>query len=110
MTDSVSGTITRTYDNRFDALATETVPLGAGTSTTTSTYDTAGRRTQVQVTGQTAVIYGFDDANRITSITQDANAVGFTYDGASRRTQATLPNGVTIDYGYDNVRARFGGG
>ena len=110
MTDSVSGTITRTYDIRFDALATETVPLGAGTSTTTSTYDTAGRRTQVQVTGQTAVIYGFDDANRITSITQDANAVGFTYDGASRRTQATLPNGVTIDYGYDNVRARFGGG
>jgi len=30
-------------------------PLGAGTSTLTYMHDAAGRRTQVQVTGQTAV-------------------------------------------------------
>jgi RHS repeat-associated protein len=53
--------------------------------------------------GQTAVTYGFDDANRLTSVTQGANAVGFTYDAASRRTTATLPNSVSIDYGYDNA-------
>ena len=34
VTDSVSGTIARTYDNRFDALASETVPLGAVSSVT----------------------------------------------------------------------------
>ena len=45
-------------------------PLGAGTSTLTYTYDAAGRRTQMQVTGQTAVTYGDDDAHRITGITQ----------------------------------------
>mgnify|MGYP002783605940 CR=1 FL=1 len=102
ITDSVSGTVTRTYDNRFDAVATETVPLGAGTSTITYSYDAAARRTQMQVTGQTAVTYGHDDANRLTSVTQGANAVSFTYDAASRRTQATLPNLVTIDYAYNN--------
>ncbi len=64
-------------------------PLGAGTSTLTYTYDAAGRRTQMQVTGQTAVTYGYDDADRITGITQGSNAVGFTYDAACRRTLAT---------------------
>ena len=83
-------------------MATETVPLGAGTSTITYSYDAAARRTQMQVTGQTAVTYGYDDANRLTSVTQGANAVSFTYDAASRRTQATLPNLVTIDYAYNN--------
>jgi len=73
--------------------------LGAGTSTLTYTYDAAGRRTQMQVTGQTAVTYGYDDAHRITGITQGTNVVGFTYDAASRRTLATLPNGVTIAFG-----------
>ena len=108
ITDSVGGTITRTYDNRFDTPATEVAPLGAGTSTLTYTYDAAGRRTQMQVTGQTAVTYGYDDAHRITGITQGTNVVGFTYDAASRRTQATLPNGVTIDYAYDNANQLTG--
>jgi len=72
------------------------------------TYDAAGRRTQMQVTGQTAVTYGYDDAHRITGITQGTNVVGFTYDAASRRTLATLPNGVTIDYAYDNANQLTG--
>jgi RHS repeat-associated protein len=101
--DSVSGTITRQYDIRFDTVTQEVVPLGAGTSTINITFDAAGRRTQMQVVGQTAVTYGFDDANRLTSVTQGANAVGFTYDAASRRTVATLPNSVSIEYGYDNA-------
>ena len=85
-------------------------PLGAGTSTLTYTYDVAGRRTQMQVTGQTAVTYGYDDAHRITGITQGTNVVGFTYDAASRRTQATLPNGVTIDTAHESGDSRFGAG
>jgi len=85
-------------------------PLGAGNSTVTYTYDAAGRRTQMQVTGQTAVTYGYDDAHRITGITQDMTVVGFTYDAASRRTLATLPNGVTIDYAYESGVSHFGAG
>ena len=77
----MGGTIALTYDNRFDTAATEVAPLGAGTSTLTTTYDAAGRRTQIQVTGSTAV----------------------TYDAVSCRTQAMLPNSVTIDYAYDNA-------
>ncbi len=34
--------------------------MGAGTSTLTTMYDAAGRRTQMQVTGQTAVTNGYD--------------------------------------------------
>jgi len=85
-------------------------PLGAGTSTLTYTYDAAGRRTQMQVSRQTAVTYGYDDAHRITGITQGTNVVGFTYDAASRRTMATLPNGVTIEYAYESGVGRFGEG
>jgi hypothetical protein len=48
-------------------------PLGAGTSTLTYTYDAAGRRTQMQVTGQTAVTYGYHDTHHIISITQGTN-------------------------------------
>jgi YD repeat-containing protein len=88
----------------------EVAPLGASTSTLTYTYDAAGRRSQMRVTGQTAVTYGYDDAHRITGITQGTNVVGFTYDAASRRTQATLPNGVTIDYAYESGVCRFGAG
>ncbi len=50
-TDSFSGSITRTYDNRFDAAATEVAPLGTGNSTLTWTYDAAGRRTQTAHSG-----------------------------------------------------------
>jgi hypothetical protein len=31
----------------------------------------------MQVSGQTAVTYGYDDASRLNSVTQSANAVSF---------------------------------
>jgi YD repeat-containing protein len=52
------------------------------------------------VAGQAAVTYGYDDADRLTSITQRSSVVGFEYDGANRRTAVTLPNGVRVEYGY----------
>jgi hypothetical protein len=58
-------------------------PLGAGTSTLTYSCDAAGRRPRMQVTGQTAVTCGYDDAHRITAITQGTNVMGFTCDAAS---------------------------
>ena len=99
----MSGTITRQYDVRFDTPTQEVTPVGPATATVNYQYDSAGRRTQMQVGGQPAVTYGYDNANRLASVTQGSNAVGFTYDAASRRILATLPNLVSIDYGHDDA-------
>jgi RHS repeat-associated protein len=64
-------------------------------------YDAAGRRTSIAVSGQTAFNYTFDNANRLTQISQGSANVSFGYDNDSRRTSLTLPNGVSMNYGYD---------
>ena len=43
----------------------------------------------------------FDNANRLTQISQGSANVSFGYDNDSRRTSLTLPNGVALNYGYD---------
>lgn len=53
------------------------------------------------VTGQPTVNYGYDNANRLTQITQGSSTVAYAYDAAGRRTSLTLPNGVLVEYGYD---------
>jgi RHS repeat-associated protein len=55
------------------------------------------------VGGQPQVAYGYDNADRLTSITQGAQAVGFGYDNIDRQTSQTLPGGITTDYAYDNA-------
>jgi len=44
----------------------------------------------------------YDDANRMTQITQGTSTVGFTYDNINRRSTMTLANGVNLAYTYDN--------
>jgi YD repeat-containing protein len=53
------------------------------------------------VAGQTQVSYSWDNANRLTGITQGSMSVAFQYDNANRRTQLTLPNGIVVAYTYD---------
>ena len=53
------------------------------------------------VAGQSAVNYTYDNANRLTQITQGTATVTIGYDNANRRTSLTLPNGVVVAYGYD---------
>jgi YD repeat-containing protein len=53
------------------------------------------------VAGESAVNYTWDNANRLTNITQGSSSVGLAYDNANRRTTLTLPNGVTVSYTYD---------
>jgi RHS repeat-associated protein len=65
------------------------------------TYDAAGRRATMAVPGQATISYSYDNADRLTSITQSSAVVTFDYDNADRRTRLTLPNGVTTDYAYD---------
>jgi YD repeat-containing protein len=47
------------------------------------------------------VVYGYDNGDRLTSVTQNSAAVGMTYDAANRRTLLTLPNGVSVESAYD---------
>ena len=54
------------------------------------------------VTGQTAVSYTYDNANRLTQITRGTPTVSFAYDNANRRSSLTLPNGIVMSYSYDD--------
>jgi RHS repeat-associated protein len=53
------------------------------------------------VLGQPAVSYTYDNADRLTGITQGSSAVSIALDADSRRTSLTLPNGVVGTYSYD---------
>ena len=53
------------------------------------------------VSGQAAVNYTYDNADRLTQITQGSSTVSFIYDAADRRTSLTLPNGIVMQYSYD---------
>jgi RHS repeat-associated protein len=57
----------------------------------------------MQVVGQTAVTYGYDDSNRLTSITQGTPAVTIAYDPGNRRTALTMPNNTRVVYGWDDA-------
>ena len=54
------------------------------------------------VVGQPTVSYGWDNANRLTGITQGSASIPFGYDNADRRNTLTLPNGILLTYTYDN--------
>jgi RHS repeat-associated protein len=92
--DTVAGTIARTYEG-LDRLTEEQTPQGD----VTYGYDNANRRTSMNF-GQT-VAYTWDNANRLIQIAQGTSMVSFAYDNANRRTTLTLPNGVTMAYAYD---------
>jgi YD repeat-containing protein len=79
-------------------LTEETTPEGI----VSYTYDTAGRRTTMTVAGQTVVDYSYDNADRLSGVTQGTASVGMTHDNANRRTSLTLPNGILVEYAYDD--------
>jgi YD repeat-containing protein len=53
--------------------------------------------------GQPAVNYVYDNAHRLTSITQGTATVSSTYDNADRRTTLTYANGIVAATDYDAV-------
>jgi RHS repeat-associated protein len=107
-------TIARTYDglNRLTQEVTEQGEVDY-------TYDNAGRRASMTVkngpvgarVAQPTVTYTWDDANRLTLITQAAGAsnnnvvqtVGFTYDDANQVTRTTYTGGQNINYTYTDA-------
>ena len=96
--DSLSGTITRSFDG-LDRLSYEITPQGR----VDYSYDAASRRTGLTVLGQSTIGYGYDNANRLTQVTQGTSTVTIGYDGVNRRTSLTLANGVVLNYAYDNA-------
>jgi RHS repeat-associated protein len=99
-TDTVFGTITRTYDDVNRQWREQSCPTGESCRTITYTTDAAGRRQTMTPPSEVAVSYAYYDDNRLQQITQGGAAVTFTYDAAGRRTRVGLPNGVSINYGY----------
>lgn len=53
------------------------------------------------VVGQPQVTYTYDNANRLTTITQNASTVTIGYDYVGRRTSVTYPNTNSITYAYN---------
>jgi RHS repeat-associated protein len=97
ISDSTAGVITREFD-ALDRLKFEQTPQG----NVTYTYDKASNRKTMFVTGQvSAVVYDYDNANRLTRITQGASIIDFGYDNANRRTSLTLSNLNKVEYTYD---------
>ncbi len=60
------------------------------------------------VQGQPPVVYGYDDANRLTSVTQGTSVVTITFDDANRRYTLTLPNGIVRAPSYDDANQSAG--
>lgn len=59
------------------------------------------RRSSMTVAGPPVMNYTYDNANRLTHITQDTSTVTMAYDNVGRRTSLTLPTGTSITYTYD---------
>ena len=87
--------------SRVDAIANAASNPSLGTST--YSFDRAGRQTGIDYSDSTAdVTYGYDNANRLTSITDGAGTKSYTYDNANRLT--SIGRGAsTFSYGYDNA-------
>jgi RHS repeat-associated protein len=107
--------------SREDAIANAASNPSLGT--TTYSYDHAGRETGIDYSDSTPdVAYGYDNANRLTSMTDGAGTKSYGYDNANRTTSigrgsasfsyaydaadnltsVTDPDSTSISYGYDN--------
>jgi RHS repeat-associated protein len=118
ITDSLSGTISYTYNDfgcgscsgsALDHIASETTPAG----TVSYAYDAVGRRSTMTFPGTPDVTYTWDDAGRLVNINRSiggaAKDFAIAYDPAGRRTSVQVPlykskgkwQYLTSTYGYD---------
>jgi RHS repeat-associated protein len=97
-----AGTISYAYDT-VDRLVQETQATGAVTSVVNYAYDTLDRRISRSVQGvaNETTSYGYDRANRLTSILYRGQTTSFEYDAAGRLTRKTLPNAIRQELAYD---------
>ena len=98
-----AGTITRTFDD-LDRLTNEK-QVNASNQGVTYTYNPDGTRATMTVQNQTQVLYGYNNAAQLTSLTQGSVAVGFDYFADGRLRQISLPStpALTQTYAYDDA-------
>ncbi|WP_044618278.1 RHS repeat-associated core domain-containing protein [Gynuella sunshinyii] len=100
-TDS-QGTTKYQYDSQ-SRLIQETQPNGAVLS---YQYDANGNKTRFSVTrnGLTDITrYGYDQLNRLESITTNDGTTTYGYDDVGNRTSLSYPNGTSQVYSYDSL-------
>jgi RHS repeat-associated protein len=115
VSDTAGNTISRFYD-ALDNLQCETPNAvsslaacqGEAAATVSYTSDLASRRQTMNVSGQGQITYTFDNANRLTQISQatsgsSTSTVIKTYDADSRIQTVTYPNGVLATYAFDKA-------
>ena len=96
-----TGTVGFTYDSR-NRVKTETDVFG---HVVEYGYDANGNRVLLKLDGSSYATYAYDNANRLTGITNtsDSTATTYSYDIANRLTSRLLPNGVTTTYDFDGM-------
>lgn len=108
--DSRNGTISRTYDDRFDTMLKETTPQG---SVTYTYYANGLRQSLTPSSGGSKISYTYDAANRLQTLTQaagtgsalpaSAQTVTYQFDEANRPLSLSLPNGMRMEYDLDDA-------
>ncbi|WP_326942650.1 RHS repeat protein [Actimicrobium sp. GrIS 1.19] len=96
MTDPNGAVTTLTYAPR-GWLLSSTTQAGAISEATRYTYDAVGQLTGVTLPDASVVHYGYDDAHRLTSITDNlGNRIAYTLDNIGNRINETVsdPGGV----------------
>ncbi len=102
ITDTQSGALSRTYDDA-NRLLTEGTPNGL----ITYTYNNADQMETMTAapaggTPRAPVVYGYDTAGRLHTITQGAEVFTYAYDTLSRLESLTRANGTnTLTTGYE---------
>jgi len=106
ITDSGSLAVTYVYDNS-NKLTSRTLPNGISTA---YDYDGLNRLTRLRHTTATATLtdnqYGYDNAKRISQMTDLGGAHAYSYDSIDRLTSATYPGTTSESYTYDAVGNR----
>lgn len=100
--DTQSGFIEWTYDDT-NRLKIETTPAGI----VKYDYNKASQTTVMTAADRPPVIYGYDTAGRLETISQNLTGqletFTYGYDILSRRRSLQRPNGITTTYDYDEV-------
>ena len=84
------------------------IPKSSARVPGTPPTDCGVRSTGLALDSNTLTAYAYDNANRLTPLTDaDSNEFTFSYDNANRLTSRVLPNGITSTYTYDADRVRL---
>lgn len=93
-----------TTEYRYDALNRLVEEIQTDGSVLSYGYDHAGNRVQLEVSTDDrtrSTRYGFDQLNRLVSVSDGEGETRYSYDKVGNRTSVSYPNGNVTSYGYD---------